>query len=148
MADVFSQEKRSHVMSCIRSGGNKETELRLIKIFKAASIKGWRRKQPLLGKPDFVFRKERVVVFVDGCFWHACPRCYHRPGSNQTYWDAKALRNQTRDRVVSNALRKMGWRVLRIWDHELAEKNRKRLLSRIRRALLLKIQFPKGRGRT
>jgi DNA mismatch endonuclease (patch repair protein) len=58
-------------------------------------------------------------VFVDGCFWHGCPRCYRRPLSNLKYWDAKILRNRERDRTVKKALRKLGWRVVRIWAHEL-----------------------------
>ena len=72
-------------MSLIRSRGNKATELRLIEIFRERVITGWRRNQPLLGKPDFTFRRERVVVFVDGCFWHGCPKCYKRPASNRKF---------------------------------------------------------------
>jgi DNA mismatch endonuclease (patch repair protein) len=72
MADIWTKAKRSAVMSLIRGHGNKDTELRLIKIFRLFGIIGWRRKQKLFGKPDFVFRKQRVVVFVDGCFWHGC----------------------------------------------------------------------------
>lgn len=82
MTDIWNKEKRSEVMSRIRSQGNKVTELRLISIFREARITGWRRKQPLLGKPDFVFRQQRLAVFVDGCFWHGCPKCYRRPSSN------------------------------------------------------------------
>lgn len=89
MTDIWSKQKRSEVMSLIRSHGNKATELRLIKIFREFHITGWRRNQPLFGKPDFTFRRERVVVFVDGCFWHGCPKCYKRPGSNQEFWDTK-----------------------------------------------------------
>ncbi|HRZ81636.1 MAG TPA: very short patch repair endonuclease, partial [Candidatus Hydrogenedentes bacterium] len=79
MTDVFTKEKRSEVMSRIRSRGNLRTELRLIEIMRGAGITGWRRGQPVLGRPDFVFRRERVAVFVDGCFWHGCPKCYRRP---------------------------------------------------------------------
>ena len=70
MTDVFSKKQRSQVMAAIRSKGNKTTELRLASILRAHGIKGWRRDQPLFGKPDFVFRRERLAVFVDGCFWH------------------------------------------------------------------------------
>jgi DNA mismatch endonuclease (patch repair protein) len=119
MSDVFSKTKRSEVMSLIHSRGNKATELRLIEIFREFSITGWRRNQPLLGKPDFTFRRERVVVFVDGCFWHGCPKCYKRPSSNQKFWDAKVLANRKRDRLVSRELRATGWSVVRIWQHQL-----------------------------
>jgi DNA mismatch endonuclease (patch repair protein) len=135
MTDVFSKTKRSEVMSRIRSRGNKDTELRLIQLFRRFQIVGWRRHEKLVGRPDFVFRSARVAVFVDGCFWHGCPRCYRRPHSNQTYWDAKVLRNRQRDRETDRLLRKLGWRVLRIWEHDLASRKDARLLHRIRRAL-------------
>jgi DNA mismatch endonuclease (patch repair protein) len=119
MADIWGKQKRSEVMSLIRSRGNKATELRLIAIFREFGITGWRRNQALLGKPDFIFRRERVVVFVDGCFWHGCPKCYRRPGSNRKYWDAKIAANRKRDRYVSRELRGLGWQVVRIWQHQL-----------------------------
>ena len=80
MADIWNKRKRSEVMALIRLRGNKATELRLVSIFRLHRITGWRRRQKLTGKPDFVFRKERVCVFVDGCFWHGCKKCYRRPG--------------------------------------------------------------------
>jgi len=119
MADIWSKQKRSEVMSLIRSRGNKATELRLIEIFREFHITGWRRNQPLFGKPDFTFRRERVVVFVDGCFWHGCPKCYKRPSSNQEFWDTKIANNRKRDRRVSRELRREGWKVVRIWQHQL-----------------------------
>ena len=74
MVDVFPKERRSYVMSRIRSHGNASTELRLIAVFKELGISGWRRNYPLFGKPDFVFQSEKVAVFVDGVFWHGHPR--------------------------------------------------------------------------
>jgi DNA mismatch endonuclease (patch repair protein) len=131
MIDVFDLATRSELMGRIRSYGNKTTELKLIEIFRANGITGWCRKQKLFGKPDFVFRKSKVCVFVDGCFWHGCPKCYRSPSSNQTYWSAKIQRNKARDRLVSKTLRDAGWHVLRIWEHQLAEKCRGRLLRRL-----------------
>src|SRR6187549_1164573 len=119
VADIWSKQKRSEVMALIRSRGNKVTELRLIALFRAAGIRGWRRHLPLPGKPDFIFRAERVAIFVDGCFCHGCARCYRRPGSNRSYWDAKVRRNRERDLTVNRELRGDGWRVLRIWEHQL-----------------------------
>lgn len=120
----MGKEKRSEVMSLIRSRGNKATELRLIEIFREYGITGWRRNQALLGKPDFTFRRERVVVFVDGCFWHGCPKCYKRPGSNQEFWDTKIATNRKRDRHVSRELSRLGWHVIRIWQHQLKKPRR------------------------
>ncbi|WP_074580334.1 very short patch repair endonuclease [Polaromonas sp. JS666] len=131
MTDNWTPSKRSDVMSRVRSRGNQSTEMRLATIFRTNGITGWRRNQKLLGKPDFVFRTQRVCVFVDGCFWHGCPACYRRPNSNQLFWDTKLQRNTARDRLVTRELRKQGWRIIRIWEHQLSEKNRKRLLWRL-----------------
>jgi DNA mismatch endonuclease (patch repair protein) len=135
MVDLISVEDRSVLMGRIRSHGNKSTELKLLEIFKANGITGWRRKQSLIGKPDFVFRRSRVCVFVDGCFWHGCPKCYRSPSSNQVYWSAKVERNRARDRLVTRTLKASGWRVLRIWEHQLADKARGRLLARLSKYL-------------
>src|SRR5262245_49837333 len=115
MADIWNKRKRSHVMSLICSRGNKDTELRLIAIFKTHSIRGWRRNNKLPGKPDFVFRAQRLALFVDGCYWHGCPVHYNRPKSNRAFWDAKIARNRQRDREVKRLLKAKGWCVLRIW---------------------------------
>ena len=82
-----------------------------------------------------MFRAQRVCVLVDGCFWHGCPKCYRRPVTNRKFWDAKRERNMARDAEVTKALRKKGWRVLRVWEHELKKKNEKRLAARLRRVL-------------
>jgi DNA mismatch endonuclease, patch repair protein len=133
--DVFTKAKRSDVMSRIRSYGNRSTELRLMKVFRSHRIIGWRRRQRLQGNPDFTFRKQRVCVFVDGCFWHGCPRCYRRPTSNLTYWEQKVERNRSRDRKVNRELHKAGWRVLRIREHELRSKQDALVVTRILRHL-------------
>lgn len=133
MADVFTKSKRSAVMAAIRSRGNKETELKFASILRAHGITGWRRNQPLPGRPDFVFRKHRVVVFVDGCFWHGCPKHGRKPGTNRIYWLPKLERNVARDRKVNRILRNKGWIVIRFWDHAL--RNPRRVVSRCRRAL-------------
>ena len=155
--DVFTKAKRSAVMAAIRSRGNMATELRMVALFRAHGITGWRRQQRLSaaverGKlrvergnerakrgqknpqpstlnsqlrrgvsVDFVFRKERVAVFVDGCFWHGCPRHGTMPAGNRAFWMAKLTRNAARDREVTRTLRKAGWRVLRVWECDLAK---------------------------
>lgn len=121
MPDVFTKEKRSAVMAAIRSKGNKDTELKMIIIFKASRITGWRRHAKLAGRPDFIFPRQRVAVFVDGCFWHGCPKHGRKPGSNQAYWLPKLKRNKERDRMVSKQLRAAGWQVLRFWEHHLRD---------------------------
>ena len=124
VADVFSKEKRSQVMAAIRSTGNRDTELKLASIFRAYGIKGWRRHQTLPGKPDFIFRRERLAIFVDGCFWHGCRWHCRMPASNQEYWHNKIARNRERDKTTNRFLRQEGWRVLRVWEHGLKEAER------------------------
>ena len=119
MPDVFTKAKRSEVMSRIRGRGNKETELALAKLLRAHGIRGWRRHVSCVGKPDFVFRLQRVAVFVDGCFWHCCPKHSNMPVNNRAFWKKKLAANKARDLFVSRALRREGWRVIRIWEHDL-----------------------------
>lgn len=119
MADTFTPEERSEIMRKVKSGRNRSTELKLVEFFKANGIKGWRRNYPLLGKPDFVFPKQRIVLFADGCFWHGHDCRNTRPEQNKHYWDAKRARNQNRDRVVTAQLSKKGWKVIRIWECEI-----------------------------
>lgn len=68
-------------------------------------------------RPDIVFTRRKVAVFVDGCFWHGCPEHGTRPRVNQAYWDPKLERNRRRDCAVDSALRDAGWRVIRLWEH-------------------------------
>jgi DNA mismatch endonuclease, patch repair protein len=119
MADVFTKAKRSRIMASIRSKRSQTTELVFESILRQGRIIGWRRHTNLIGKPDYTFRKERVVIFIDGCFWHGCPKHGNQPKSNIDYWTKKLSRNRLRDRRVSAALRKKGWRVVRIWEHNL-----------------------------
>ena len=134
MPDVFTKAKRSEVMSRIRSRGNKDTELALAILFRAHKIKGWRRHQNIFGKPDFAFRRERLAIFVDGCFWHGCPKHCKLPSGNRMFWEKKLSTNRERDRRVNRELRKLGWRVIRIWEHDLARRG-DRCIGKIKLAL-------------
>jgi len=135
MADVWTKKKRSEVMSLVRSRGNKDTELVLVRLFRQNRIRGWRRHVAMMGKPDFTFREQRLAVFVDGCFWHGCPKHSRQPKTNRFFWRNKILANIARDRLVNRTLRRLGWKILRIWEHELTRKNEARLLRRIQHAL-------------
>lgn len=75
----------------------------------------------LPGKPDIVFTRARLAVFVDGCFWHGCPQHGTNPKSNSEYWTAKLARNRARDAVVTEALEADGWTVIRYWDHDIKD---------------------------
>ena len=140
MADVFTPAKRSAVMALIRSRGNRATELRLIALMREYGITGWRRNAPVFGKPDFIFRRERVAVFVDGCFWHGCPRHATKPATRAEWWAAKLARNAQRDRAVTRTLRRAGWRVLRVWECALSRRREFATIRRIAAALCKRAQ--------
>jgi len=143
--DAFTKAKRSEVMSRIRGRGNKETELALARLLHRHGIKGWRRhfeirkaesgKRKFKVRPDFVFRQMRLALFVDGCFWHGCPKHATKPANNRAFWRRKLSGNKKRDQVVNRTLRRAGWRVVRIWECALArhpESCVRRILEKLR----------------
>jgi len=89
----------------------------------------------VFGKPDFVFPKLKLAIFVDGCFWHGCPKHATKPKNNRLFWRRKLSANKKRDSLVTIALRRGGWRVVRIWEHELARRNKAHCIRRIQRIL-------------
>ena len=133
MADVFAPKKRSEIMSRVRGQGNLTTEIRLIGIFRAYGITGWRRHIAMFGHPDFVFPAARLAVFVDGCFWHGCPIHGSIPTSNRAFWARKLDLNKKRDKLVCRRLNASGWRVLRFWQHDLRQP--KKVSRRLMRSL-------------
>jgi len=156
MTDVFDIAKRSEVMSRIRGKGNKTTELALVAAFRKAGIKGWRRHLPcrvkgnlmplsslldrpavLVIKPDFVFRLQRIAVFVDGCFWHQCPLHSKVPETNREFWEQKLRRNVERDAEANKALKAAAWAVYRIWEHDIRDVRRlSRVIAKVRKRWL------------
>lgn len=118
MADVMSAAKRSALMSRIR-GSNTGPELLLR---RAAWARGLRyRLNYRIGKvrPDLVFVRVKLAVFVDGCFWHACPLHSTMPRNNREFWKHKLRRNHERDTENTQKLKAEGWGVLRFWEHEV-----------------------------
>jgi DNA mismatch endonuclease, patch repair protein len=109
------------IMGRIKSRGNRTTELRLLAILRRFRITGWRRGSQLIGRPDFVFARARLCIFVDGDFWHGHPRTYTLPRSNVKYWKDKIARNRRRDKLVTGQLQARRWRVLRLWESELRD---------------------------
>jgi DNA mismatch endonuclease (patch repair protein) len=120
-------------MSRIRGKGNEKTEVRLARLMRAEEIRGWRRHLPIPGRPDFSFRRQKVAVFVDGCFWHGCPRCFRLPRQNRAFWKAKIEGNRKRDQSVNGRLRRLGWKVVRIRECSLKDQNK--VLDKIKKTL-------------
>ena len=134
--DNVSPEIRSKVMAKVRSNRNRSTEWRLRASLIRAGLRGWKMNPPdVCGKPDFVFQKHRLAVFVDGCFWHGCPKHSSKPATNRAFWNKKMSANKKRDQLVTRTLKKHGWYVVRIWQHALNRKNEVCCLVRIKQAL-------------
>ena len=133
MADIMSRARRSALMALIRGTGNRSTEMVLAFALRSAEIRGWRRHWAIPGRPDFAFPAQRVALFVDGCFWHGCPRHYQAPASNARFWAKKISGNRRRDRSIDRRLRKQGWRVIRVWEHCLRRDTLPATLVRIAR---------------
>jgi len=131
MPDRFTTEIRSKIMSKIR-GKNTKPEILLRKsLFNLGYRYGLNHRFKTLNfKPDLVLVSRKTCIFVDGCFWHGCPRCYRTPKSNQGYWIQKINRNKERDQEQNRFLRKNGWKVIRIWEHEINE-NLEKTLSKV-----------------
>lgn len=117
MADDRTVEARSETMRRIRSRDT-SCEMTLRRELHRRGLRYSLRKK-LPGSPDVVFVSQRVAVFVDGCFWHGCPTHCRRPAGNAAYWSAKIQRNQARDARVTSELTASGWRVVRLWEHDV-----------------------------
>ncbi len=127
---------RSANMRAVKATGNASTELAMSRLLRKGQLTGWRRHlDRVTGKPDFAWLDSKVALFVDGCFWHSCPRHGCVPRTRRKFWASKLSRNQCRDRDVGRALRKAGWAVVRVWEHELKGDGGARAVARVRRAL-------------
>ncbi|WP_246136632.1 very short patch repair endonuclease [Leekyejoonella antrihumi] len=120
--DPTSEGRRRNMRAIRRTDTRPERALR-----SALHRAGYRFRKDLLirtgsgvkARPDIVFTKQRVAVFVDGCFWHGCPEHGGSPRKNVNYWGPKLQRNVERDRAQDASLRADGWTVVRVWEHEL-----------------------------
>jgi DNA mismatch endonuclease (patch repair protein) len=134
MPDLYSVATRSYVMSRIR-GRNTKPEVLLRQALWVAGLRGYRTHGALPGRPDIVLTRVRLAVFVDGCFWHSCPKCrIPAPTSRTAYWQPKLRRNKVRDQRVTRELRRLGWTPLRLWEHEV-QRDSARSAARVVRAV-------------
>lgn len=133
MADNLSKEKRSRVMASIR-GKNTKPEIIIRKLLWKEEVRYRIHNKNIFGTPDISIKKKMLVVFIDGCFWHGCSRCYREPKTNTEFWRAKISNNKRRRRMVKAHLKKEGWSVLEFWEHEVnsvPEKITTKILSHI-----------------
>ncbi|XOB40886.1 MAG: very short patch repair endonuclease [Candidatus Nealsonbacteria bacterium] len=135
MTDVHTTTQRSRNMSAIKGKGNQSTEIAFLRLLKKNKITGWLRHYRFLrGKPDFVFVGKKIAIFIDGCFWHGCPKCKLEPVTNKRFWAEKISINKKRDVAVSKEIKKANWLVLRFWEHQI-KKNPKSAIKKLKKYL-------------
>ena len=133
--DTFSKQKRSKIMTAIRS---KHTTPELA-VRKALRAKGTAyRLHYGKEKIDIAIPQKKVAIFVDGCFWHQCPYHSHLPKSNRGYWLPKLRKNKERAKKKDERLRAAGWKIVHIWEHDTAEQGK--VVQKVGKLLLAKPQ--------
>jgi DNA mismatch endonuclease (patch repair protein) len=124
MTDVLTKEQRAYNMSKIQ-GKNTQPEIKLRKLLWSDGVRGYRIHYNLPGKPDIVFTKKKIAIFIDGCFWHKCPICFQEPETRKEFWMGKIQSNIDRDKKVDEQLKNDGWTVIRIWEHVIKKEPEK-----------------------
>ena len=145
--DHVPKQVRSRIMASVRSRGNRSTEQAAAVVLRQAGLVGYRKQWPVAGKPDFAWPGLKVALFVDGCFWHGCPRCNRPSKSNVGFWRKKVSDNQRRDRRVTRRLRRDGWSVLRVWECKVGSVATRARIQRIvagRKSTLAKVKRAKS----
>ena len=122
MADTVSKKKRSEIMSNVKSKDSK-IEVLFRKVLWKKGFRYSKNSSKYFGKPDVVLLKYKTVIFLDSCFWHGCKRHCRIPTVRKKYWVAKMARNKERDKEVSRYYKKKGWKIFRIWEHNLEKEN-------------------------
>jgi DNA mismatch endonuclease (patch repair protein) len=117
-------------MQSVRGKGT-SLERRLFATLAGLGVKGWQKNfSGLPGKPDVAFLSRKVAIFVDGCFWHGCPICRKKlPITNRMYWKDKITRNISISRKINRQLLLGGWKILRIWEHEIQDRSNKKVIQ-------------------
>lgn len=122
MADSVSKQKRSEIMSRIKSKDSK-IEIDFRKQLWNAGFRYRKNAKNYFGKPDIVLKKYQTVIFIDSCFWHGCKKHCRIPTANKKYWVNKISRNKLRDKQVDRYYKISGWKIIRIWEHNLKQIN-------------------------
>lgn len=121
--DTMSKTARSGIMGKIKSQETK-LEKSFRKLLWNSGIRYRKNNNKYFGKPDILIKKNKTVIFIDSCFWHGCLKHLRMPSSNKKYWETKISRNKKRDRAVNSHYKKLGWKIIRIWEHDLNKKTK------------------------
>lgn len=122
MADKFSIQKRSEIMSKVRNKDSK-IEILLRKELWKMGFRYLKNSNKYFGKPDIVLPKYKTVIFVDSCFWHGCEKHGSLPQTRREFWENKISRNIFRDKEVSLFYENKGWNIIRIWEHDIKKES-------------------------
>src|SRR3989344_8892221 len=118
--DTVSHARRTEIMRLVKS---KDTDIEraLREALKKEKLRFRTNVATLPGKPDIVFSKQKLAIFMDSCFWHGCKKHCRLPSTNRSYWRNKIEKNKKRDMAVSKKLKSIGWRTIRIWEHTITK---------------------------
>lgn len=133
MTDIFSKNKRSEIMSKVRSKDSR-IEIEFRKELWQAGFRYRKNAIKYFGKPDIVLPKYKTVIFIDSCFWHGCKKHGSVPQTRKRFWEAKIKRNKQRDKEVNRYYKKLTWIFFRVWEHDLKsslEKNVSEIAKKI-----------------
>lgn len=137
MVDNLTPRDRRKAMRAVKGKGT-SLERQLFAMLAGMGLGGWKKNvNDITGNPDVAFLQERVLIFIDGCFWHGCAHCNRKPPeTNREYWERKIKRNVERDKRNTQALVNRGWCVIRIWEHEMRDTvTRSEIRCKIREAV-------------
>jgi len=129
--DKLSKAQRSFTMSRIRSKWTTPEKI-THNFLKSNKIKH-KMHPKLKGSPDVVLKEKKIAIFIHGCFWHGCKKCYKKPESNKKYWESKIRNNKKRDKTNSNLLRTNKWKILTIWEHSFKKTKISHLKKKIKK---------------
>ena len=128
MVDIVSKKKRSEIMSRIKSKDSK-IEVSFRNKLWEQGFRYSKNSAKYFGKPDVVLFKHKTIIFIDSCFWHGCKKHCRIPAVRKKYWTGKISKNKERDKEVSKHYKKLDWRILRIWEHDIKKNTQKTIKS-------------------
>ncbi|HRY52284.1 MAG TPA: very short patch repair endonuclease [Candidatus Portnoybacteria bacterium] len=131
MSDIVSKKKRSEIMRAVRNRDTK-IELSFRRVLWSRGFRYSKNSTKYFGKPDLLLKKYKTVIFIDSCFWHGCKKHLRMPATNKKYWINKIKGNKVRDMEVNRYYKKIGWKIIRIWEHEIKKKSEEVFIKMIK----------------
>lgn len=122
MVDIYSKSKRSEVMRAVK-GKDTKIEVDFRRLLWKEGFRYRKNSNKHFGKPDVVLPRYETVIFIDSCFWHGCKKHCSLPETRKKFWMAKIYGNKRRDKEVNRHYKKIGWKIIRIWEHDLKKKD-------------------------